>query len=130
VVEEWLETAKPDMVVINLSSNDTVGKPNRFEASIRAMVERTLEVGARPVLIQEPRVEKMGRLGLNHETLRRVAADHGIPVIELMPTLRRAAASGFLWWDPVHLTSYGQAIVAEQLSTHLQPLLTDARGVD
>jgi lysophospholipase L1-like esterase len=47
--------------------------------------------------------------------MREVAARHAIPVVEVHDALAAERDSGFLWWDRVHLTSYGQ----ERLARHL-----------
>ena len=126
LVERWLADGRPDMVVINLSSNDMATSMVDFDSAIRAMVDSILDAGARPVLIQEPRIMVEGRLPLYHQRLETIAGDYGIPVIGLQEFLRKANREGFLWWDKVHLTSFGQSLVARRLHDELLPVIAEA----
>ena len=123
LVEQWLEEAEPDMLVVNLSSNDMATKARDFEAAIRTMVEGALARGGQPVLIQEPRIFREGRLGLNHRWLELIGDDYGVPVIEMLRYLQGARREGFPWWDKVHLTSFGQYKMAQRLHDELLPLI-------
>ncbi len=113
LVREWLGY-RPDGVVINLASNDKA-TPESFEPAIREMVASALAAGSRPVLLMEPNISPGPGLRTRHQDLARVAADLAIPLVDLQTFMNRLADSGFVWWDHVHLTSYGQRRLAEKL---------------
>ena len=52
-----------------------------------------------------------------------MAADHEVPVIDLHGYLVERKDAGFIWWDFVHLTTFGQRLVADKLADDLPPLL-------
>jgi lysophospholipase L1-like esterase len=56
--------------------------------------------------------------------MKTVAARFGIPLANLQSWLDADGNrdSGFLWWDGVHLTSWGQALAADFIHQNLPPL--------
>lgn len=44
-----------------------------------------------------------------------IGSQYGVPVIDMQGPLARRADDGFLWWDQVHMTSFGQRLFAEHL---------------
>jgi hypothetical protein len=44
-----------------------------------------------------------------------------VPVVDLHGRLRALEGTGFVWWDKVHLTSYGQELAAGLLFDALKP---------
>jgi lysophospholipase L1-like esterase len=108
---------EPDAVLVNLSNNDrdyddlaeALGRIAAWCAANR--------VGL--VFVPEPNtienVEDEWKLRERHEVMRGVAREHGVAVVEVHDWLAGRADTGFLWWDRVHLTDYGQALLAERL---------------
>ena len=47
--------------------------------------------------------------------MQTIAATNDVPVIPMHEYLGRNYTRGFLWWDHVHLTSYGHQLFAERL---------------
>jgi lysophospholipase L1-like esterase len=111
---------RPDVVVINLSGNDQ-GQTSQFEAAIDGFLKQNELYGIKTILLEEANSsEKYDTDDLlsNHEALRRLAKRYNVPVYSLhnflsQPTI---AASGALWWDYAHLTSYGQGVVGRWLA--------------
>ena len=56
-----------------------------------------------------------------HAKLRRVAAKHAAPLVELHSIMKTNENNGFLWWDNAHATSYGQEVIAESILKVLLP---------
>jgi lysophospholipase L1-like esterase len=123
---------QPEVVLVNLANND------RDAASLAREVERIVALneqrGIRTVLIPEAnstesRSERSLRgLEQKHAALRALAARHGLPVIETHAPLVAARDDGFLWWDRVHLTSYGQARLAALLLARRDEWLPPGRA--
>jgi hypothetical protein len=51
--------------------------------------------------------------------MREVGAATGTPVVDMMALLAGERDTGFLWWDGVHLTSFGHRRFAELLHAEL-----------
>jgi lysophospholipase L1-like esterase len=112
--DEWIEWG-PDLVVINLSSNDR-DNPD-FGADIRAFIELNAERGIATLLIAEPNsLEAVHSLAHNHVVLRELAAATGVDVLDMHEYLADQLDRGWLWWDFVHLTSFGQDLFARRLA--------------
>ncbi len=115
----------PDLVIINLSNNDL---GNNFKNQIQNFINinrlnkiKTLflkeandfEVGSRPMLLK------------NHQILDQLAHKNKIQILNLHEYLNnpKLLNSGLIWWDFVHLTSYGQDLVANWLAPQIQSIL-------
>ena len=56
---------------------------------------------------------------MKHEVMRRVGIAQNVPVIDMHAYLSKKYDDGYLWWDFVHLTDFGQQLVAEKLYNEL-----------
>jgi len=103
------------MVVINLSNNDV--DIDMFVSNLQNMIEISVRAGIQPIFVLEANsVENIGnQLIAKHEVMRRVGAAHNVPVIDMHAYLSKKYDQGFLWWDFIHLTDFGQELVAEKL---------------
>ena len=122
-MRQILREVRPAVVVVNLSSNDKSSKG--FESALRRLVDRIIVARARPVLVLEANAPAAVSRGLRarHSEVRRVAEDYGLPLIDLQGYLESRDDTGFLWWDLVHLTSFGQRLAAAKLFSDLAPIL-------
>jgi hypothetical protein len=100
-------------VIIDLSSNDR--RLDVFERKMSRMVTASLEAGVRPLLVLEPNSMQSNRgpIEQRHRLLREIAAATGVPCFDAEAFLDQRYDSGFLWWDHVHLTSWGQHLMAQ-----------------
>lgn len=123
LTNEWMRY-EPQLVLINLSSNDRSSK-GKFVPAIREMIDVARAGGATPVLIQEAnqRQAVMPNLLHRHRQLAELGAELGVQVLDMQGFLEQREDDGFLWWDKVHLTSYGQELVAEWLAGELEELV-------
>jgi len=120
---DWLR-AGPDLVVINLGNNDTEARD--FASALRRFVAVNRKAGVRTVFMLEPNSGEQPfhpSLQRNHRIMARVAKKLDVEVIDLRAYLWDLRESGFLWWDFVHLTSYGQRLVGVRVAHELEPLL-------
>lgn len=111
--QEWL-ALEPDLVVLNLSNNDKDAAA--FAQALHGFARLCAEHGIPALFALEANSSEVvpGELVL-HPTMRAVAAEHAIPVVDVHRELERSAGRGFLWWDFVHPTSFGHRLVAEAL---------------
>jgi lysophospholipase L1-like esterase len=118
-LEEKWEAWRPERLLVNLGNNDR--DPARLAGELEKIARWAAERGVGVAFVPEPncvesRSERSLRgLAAKHAAMREVAARHAIPVVEVHDALAAERDSGFLWWDRVHLTSYGQ----ERLARHL-----------
>lgn len=112
--QEWLDFG-PELVFVILSNNDRDGE--RFRAALRRLAELNAIHHIETVFVLEANSpEKRAGPPPLHTVMREVAAERRIPLVDMHDFLRRRADDGFLWWDYVHLTSFGQRLVADRLS--------------
>jgi len=118
--KKWIEM-DPDMVVINLSTNDRKNTAN-FEQALIDFVELNKKMGIKTILCLEANSFEFtpGSLA-THETMSKVAKQYDMPLIDMHNMLKSVDDTGFLWWDRCHLTDYGQAVVAKYLYNELLP---------
>lgn len=108
----WLHLGA-SALVIDLASNEEPQR--RFSDRVRRMVTRSLESGISPLLVLEPNTPEHIRPALRRRqaALRRIAEELGVPWVDMQAYLDERYDEGFLWWDHVHLTSFGQRLMAE-----------------
>ncbi len=121
---DWLPLA-PHIVVINLASNDR--SRETFRRALDAMAAAVRAAGARLLLVQEANAPEAADAGLRvrHAAMAEVAARHGVPVLDMHGHLLALADQGFLWWDEVHLTSFGQRLLAARVAEALAPWVAE-----
>ena len=109
---------EPDVVVVNLSNNDL--KPEAFATALETIARAGAERGVDTLFCLEANsVEhRPGELPM-HATMRRVAEELDVPLIDLHAYLGERSDTGFLWWDLVHPTSYGHHLIAARLVPEL-----------
>ncbi len=118
---------EPDLVVLNLSNNDT--DPVRFGASLERIVAIARDAGLPMLFVLEPNSPEFeSKLGERHAVMREVAEKTGIPVLDMHSYLGSRYGAGLLWWDFVHLTDFGHELFAERMTEMLEEAL--AGGVD
>lgn len=110
--EEWIRW-NPKIVLINLSNNDT--DTEKFAKYLPKFIQLNESKKIKTILILEANSLEQTRdfLTTNHQTMKKVAAEYHLPVIDLHQCLLKNYDSGFLWWDFVHPTSYGHALAAD-----------------
>lgn len=113
--DEWL-SLEPELVIVNLSNNDR--DLDAFRSALERLAGLCAERGIRAVFVPEANtVEARGEKGLRglearHDVVRDVAARWAIPVVETHGPMAERNDEGFLWWDRVHLTSFGHRMLA------------------
>jgi lysophospholipase L1-like esterase len=115
---QWART-EPELAVIDLGNNDK--DPRAFEQGIERFLAYGREHGVRVVLVLEPNYDRHDNPALraNHALLRALGERYGVPVVDVHAEVARRAGEGFVWWDHVHPTSFGHALLAEILYPRL-----------
>jgi lysophospholipase L1-like esterase len=112
----------PDLVVIDLGHNDEGGP--EFATALQGFVGECRWRSIPIVFVLEPNAtEAPTRIGDRHEVMRGVAAGGRVPVVDMHAYLEEQRETGHIWWDRVHLTSYGQRLFGEELARELEPYL-------
>ncbi|MFP4500842.1 MAG: SGNH/GDSL hydrolase family protein [Candidatus Hydrogenedentota bacterium] len=123
--EVW-EDSTPEVVVANIGFNDTLGgtPPEQFAAGVRQLAATAKARGAQVILVKEAASPHQFPKGVPlHRVLEEVGQAAGVPVLDANPYLRKMKNTGFLFWDCVHPTSYGHALIAEFLLPPLRETL-------
>ena len=109
-------------MIVDLAHNDD--DRARYRAALEELIAFDLARGTPTVLVLEPdSPEDVSPNTLpNHAIAREVGARTGTPVVDMMARLSAEPDAGFLWWDGVHLTSFGQRRFAAILSEELRRL--------
>jgi lysophospholipase L1-like esterase len=119
---QW-DFLKPDLVVICLGFND--GNPEVLTRNLTAMIDLDKARGARTLLIAEPDCTEYADGGppQRQVAVRALGTKLGVPVVDMPVFLAAHRDDGYLWWDMVHLTSYGQKLFADRLYDDVRRLL-------
>jgi lysophospholipase L1-like esterase len=122
--ESW-RFAQPDLLVINLSNNDR--RPDTLTANLRTLAHLARAAGGRVVFLLEPNAAEVEHRGLQekHSAIQRLGRELRVPVWNVDGYLSSDPVydSGMMWWDKVHLTSYGHGVVAEWLAPQMLAMI-------
>ena len=118
------DTMRPEMVVVNLSNNDeTLG----FKENLLEMYEVSSRNKTKIILIKEANSPDSNNIRLmnNHKVIEEITSEKSIPCIDMHAYLSSPSIvdSGFLWWDFVHLTSYGQATAGKAIAREIHRII-------
>lgn len=129
--ERWVDWGAT-MAIVNAGYNDRTTPTAQWARDLRRLIEVARDADIQLVFIPEasepPGLTKnMHRI---HRSMRSIARAEQIPVIEMYDHLQGEIDSGFLWWDWVHMTSFGQRLFAEHLAGELERLQLVDFGAD
>ncbi len=123
-LERWIGL-DPEVVVVLLANNDH--DPAVLTANLSRLVEASRRAGIRVLFLLEPNTiegaKSLAKLRRRHDAMRALGEELAVPVIDLQAWLSARHDQGFLWWDRVHLTSFGQELFAEGVLQHRDLLL-------
>jgi lysophospholipase L1-like esterase len=122
--ESW-RFSRPELLVINLSTNDL--KIDTLTANLRTLAHLARAAGGRVVFLLEPNAAEAKYPGLQekHSAIQRLGQELRVPVWNLDGYLSSDPVydSGMMWWDKVHLTSYGHGVAAEWLAPQMLAMI-------
>ena len=133
--DSWIQL-EPKLLVVVVSVNDAGNKG--FKQSLVDLLELNRSKGIETLLVLEPYTPEMEQayslkrrpcdpedLANNHNIMRQLSAEKGVPFLDLHSALKRDFDTGFLWWDFVHLTSFGQRLAGNHLADFLLETILD-----
>lgn len=133
LLKEYLESwrfVRPDLLIVNLSNNDSDAAS--LSANLRTLVNDVRSMHAQIVFVLEPNsIEgNLVHLKSNHVAIRKLGEEMKVPVWDLHDYLSSESFydSGMLWWDTVHLTNYGQSLTAWWLADQIRTLLKSSKS--
>jgi lysophospholipase L1-like esterase len=122
--ESW-RFSRPELLLINLSTNDL--KIDTLTANLRTLAHLARAAGGRVVFLLEPNAAEAKYRGLQekHSAIQRLGQELRVPVWNLDRYLSSDLVydSGMMWWDKVHLTSYGHGVVAQWLAPQMLAMI-------
>ena len=110
--KDHLYLFRPDLVILDLSNNDDA---RSFDKGLRSLLEWTRSIHSKTLFILEANSPEIDGIRDRHAIMRNISTQYHVPLLDLNGYLTSDGVydSGFLWWDLVHLTSYGQEVAAE-----------------
>ncbi len=105
---------EPQIVVIVLSNNDK--DPVQFADNLRRFADLNISKGIKTIFVLEANaLEDNPRLLMLHKVMMEVGNEKGVPVLDLHSYLLQNYDKGLLWWDVVHLSSFGQKLASDYI---------------
>jgi len=112
-IKEWIKLA-PKIAVINLSINDK--DIDTFSANLDKFIQFNNSRGIKTILVLEANsIEHVPGSTANHEVMRKVGEKNGVRIVDMHKYLKENYDQGILWWDVMHLTDFGQELIAGHL---------------
>lgn len=113
---EWIKL-KPNLVFVNLSSNDfTYDIPREiFKRNIEKLIELNRENNIQTVLLIEASSNELKIENYFHTILKEMAQRESILIIDINDYLKEKNNTGLIWWDFIHPTDYGHQLIAEYI---------------
>ena len=122
---DYIPFISPDLVILNFSNNGS--SDDLLEESLREFVELNQAHGAKTILLKEANSEERNTEWIlrRHERVSKVGLETNSPVLDLHGFMNNKEIydSGFLWWDWVHMSTFGQKVAAQWLVSQLAPYI-------
>lgn len=121
VKEEWIRLS-PRLVIVNLSTNDSASgvDPVQYEKELSELVDVWREAGSEVLFVLEANALEAKTVSRRlHPAMRQVSREKDVPLINMQEYLDLHYDDGFLWWDFVHMTSFGHRLVADHLMAEI-----------
>jgi len=124
IYHDALRQINPDTLVIDLSNNDYDKTELKKNLNKFVLFDKEHEIKTifvlEPNIIDSPEEERLLR---NHDMMRQLAVENNVTVVDMHTYLLEHYDDGFIWWDSVHLTDFGQKIFAEQFYNQTKDIL-------
>jgi len=120
---------RPSLVVVNLGCNDGSADPTRprpnYAVQLQRIVDANKEAGIPTLLVNEAvSVEQFeDGLPINDVMPTIAAVEDSVYFADAFAELKSKYHTGFLFWDLVHPTDYGHALLADFLAPRIEAIL-------
>jgi lysophospholipase L1-like esterase len=112
---ELTKKNRPNLVIINMCINDTSDLV-AYEKNLKVFIPELKKMGVQVIISAEPFYDENQTISRhNHEVVQKVSVDTNIPFINEQDYLFSKLNSGYLWWDVVHMSDYGQQLFGTAL---------------
>jgi lysophospholipase L1-like esterase len=121
IYKEHFNSIKPDIALINFSHNDD--NTEKFIENLREFVKFNTEHKVLTIFSIEPVEIEFLTPNKNQEAMRNLAKELNVPMIDMHTKMLPHYDDGFLWWDRIHFTSFGNALFANEMLEPLKNIL-------
>lgn len=122
---QWLKL-KPDVVIINLSSNDEEYENGfNFKKYLEKFIHESKKNNFKLIFVAEAISTEYKDTLKTHKIMQEVATKNQITFIDMHDHLTNLLEEGIIWWDFVHPTSFGYKLIANHLYESLKTELID-----
>jgi lysophospholipase L1-like esterase len=111
---------RPILTVIDVSNNDN--DTSVFRKNLQGFAAYNRQNGIATLFIEEPN-DGVTRPSNKHMIMRAVAQEYHLSAIEMQSYLERNYENGFIWWDGIHLSDYGQILFANRITPIIDSIL-------
>jgi lysophospholipase L1-like esterase len=113
IYKEHFNSIKPDIALINFSHNDD--NTEKFIENLREFIKFNTEHKVLTIFSIEPVEIEFLTPNKNQEAMRNLAKELNVPMIDMHTKMLPHYDDGFLWWDRIHFTSFGNALFANEM---------------
>jgi lysophospholipase L1-like esterase len=112
--ENWMKFS-PSIVVLNLSYNDYAEK--NFAINLQKLIDINNAANIETIFILEAMSKEVrgSFIEVNHQVMKSIAQKNNIQFINMHQYLASKQGQGLIWWDSIHLSSFGQELVANKI---------------
>ncbi|HRG48766.1 MAG TPA: SGNH/GDSL hydrolase family protein [Leptospiraceae bacterium] len=121
IYKEHFNSIKPDIALINFSHNDD--NTEKFIENLREFVRFNTEHKVLTIFSIEPVEIEFLTPNKNQEAMRNLAKELNVPMIDMHTKMLPHYDDGFLWWDRIHFTSFGNVLFANEMLEPLKNIL-------
>lgn len=113
----WMQNAqnlRPHLSIFNISYNDPDYED--FEKNLRQILDfnRLHKIGT--LLMIESYARETWEHDAKQQLMLAMASEYHVPIIDPSKMFVEKKGSGWIWWDSIHLTHYGQTLLADYVN--------------
>ncbi|MFC1730861.1 SGNH/GDSL hydrolase family protein [candidate division KSB1 bacterium] len=120
--EQWIKI-QPDIQILNIALNDC-GNPD-YKRNLEEFVSLNRKHNIITIFALEPTAVYNRAHFRNHRIMEEIGKANNLLVVDMNSYLKEYDGDGFIWWDFIHLTDFGQKLFAEKLFDELFVLICD-----
>lgn len=110
-----------DLCIINLGCNDF--ENSGYRSNLKEFLQINAQNQVETIFITEPIAEANSKYRNNQYITKSIADSSGKMLLDMQTFMDGEMENGYLYWDFIHLTNYGQELFAEELFRQSKDLL-------